>query len=186
MAFFKFQGGQFVRDQLTNVSGIVNGVIVRDTGNVQYSVVPVATEDSNELKDSFWIDADYLINDAEKDMKADHVDFNQTIFEYDLGDLVKSAKTEFKGTIYAKIVWITGCVSYCVTSSTMDRDGKQVHDQLDENECIALKEINEWQSLTSIVQAVKNFKLPRVIKPLRLKKKERGGPMSISRQNTKL
>lgn len=169
---FKFKGGNFVKDQLTNFSGIINGVILHDTGNIQYSIQP-ACADGETVKDALFIDGDFLEHQPENDLST-LVDFNETHFKFKNGNLIKSHKSSITGYIYGQVVWITGCISYQITSTNLNRDGNQIYDNLSENDCVLVKKLLTWSNWL-------NF--PKISTPIKLTTSRKGGPSSISSSN---
>jgi hypothetical protein len=167
---FVFKGGQFVYDQISGFCGIISGIVMWDTGNLQYSVQP-KNEDSDKQEPACWIDADFLKLDNARSLEEElWITFDDSVFELVNGAQVKSKKNKFKGTVTAEILWITGCEEYIVTSFSLGEDGKPICNIFPGNE------------LELIVGLFTRKPKPQV----KLPTKDKGGPMKHTIRATSL
>lgn len=148
---FDLELGTYVKDKVTGFEGIINGRVLWDTGNVQYSVKS-RVKDDGSVGSGLWIDPDYFQITKEKSMESNH---GQPNFIFSNGEKVQSLKTGYKGHINGCIQWLNGCLEYNVTSEKLEK-GKVVLEWFNENE------------------------LKTLSKTLDLEKRPTGGPESIS------
>lgn len=132
---FTIHLGKFATDQVTGFSGIVNGAIWWDRGNLQYSIKPKIGDDG-KMSEAFWIDTDFLEYDEEKSISVGGITYKD--FEFECGDILKSSHSGFKGIVSGMMLCLNGCHQYHVVSEKL-HEGKEVGQWLDTGETVLVK-----------------------------------------------
>lgn len=148
---FEFKLGEYVIDEATGFEGRINGRVVWDTGNIQYSVKPKVKE-SGEMGTGHWLDGDYLKAVPEKSLVSK---YGEPEFQFSNGEKVKSILVPYFGRVKALAQWLNGCLEYVVVNEQLEKGAT----------------ITEWFGETE---------LESVAPPIKRETRLTGGPSSVS------
>lgn len=66
---------------------------------------------------------------------------DNTMFKFNLGDIVKDSITPFKGVVVGRTEWLNGCIRYALQSQKLDTNGTPTDfQQFDEAQLVLVEE----------------------------------------------
>lgn len=106
---FKYKNGDYVKDLVTGLSGVIDQQTIMYTGTIQYSVQPKAKEGEVVRPESWWFDEDQLefIREEIPNKGSYKVDF-----KWIGGEKIKNLLTGQDGTVIRSILYLNGCIHY--------------------------------------------------------------------------
>lgn len=126
-----FDFGDEVKDE-TGCHGVVYSINEYESGTVQYGIVPSFGMDSDNFGKAIifdWQDLT-LVNKTEK------LRPRTPRPPLGFGTEVKDKRTDFQGTIVSIHAFKNGCWKYGVQPRGLTRDGKRVHPELVDQNCV--------------------------------------------------
>lgn len=121
---FKFQLGQSVRNKIHGFSGIITGRSEWLFGCCSYTVAPRELDKDGKPKESCFFDEDSIEVAGEGLPGKDPADF-----KLELGTKVKHKINGLIGVVVGRTEWLHNSVTYSVSRSELDKDGKP-HDHI--------------------------------------------------------
>ena len=122
---WKFKIRDIVKEDIAGFTGVIQAVSHLETGCTHYGIAPNKLDKTGQIQGWCWFDESRLIKTGHsKGFSPESWDQ-----QFNMHDVLKDIRSGFIGCVTSINFYATGCITYELLSTKLDRDGKLVDTQ---------------------------------------------------------